>query len=117
MLPAEDDGPLATLLTKAELGEIDRIKSEPATIGLAIFDQDGQVIDLYRLSEEAVAVFSNIFDIVGTLGDDLAEPEPVPSILFESRTFEAVGLPLSAANMVVLKRKRSRGEEGLRNVG
>ncbi len=104
-------------LTSEETVELARIQTDPSVIGYAVIGLDGTEIEASGAYSSAIApVFSNVFDLSDRIGSEFGEEDGCPMLFIESPKFEVVGLRLTSARVVIVKRKGKRVSEGLRSV-
>lgn len=106
---------LATVLTDTEGQEFESVIGDASVQGWSVFDADGAAVASDGVSETVMAVCSNILDMAKLVGEDLGEGEPRPALTFAKRGLEMYTLPLTAANVLVVKDKSSGFRREFRN--
>lgn len=109
-----DDEALDGVLTEREFTEVERILGGESVVGYAVFDGQGGSLKRVGISDNSVAVFSNLMDISERIGGELGETAPRPAMMFSGHATEMLALPLNDANLLVLKDKGAN--RGLRDV-
>ena len=105
-------------LTSEETVELARIQADPSVIGYAIVGLDGTEIEASGAWSSMIApVFSNVFELSDRIGAEFGEEDGCPMLFMENPNFEVIGLRLTSARVVIVKRKGKRASEGLRSVG
>ncbi|MEM1383061.1 MAG: hypothetical protein AAF713_10790 [Pseudomonadota bacterium] len=117
MILTDERTDVAAFLSAEECEEIDRIKADESVAGYALFNEQGEILEINELAEDIVAVFANVFDLARRLGKDLGESDCFPMAIYENRSFEVLAIALSASRMVVIRRKGAKKLRGLRSVG
>lgn len=102
-----DSTSLGTLLSDREQDELQKIVSGDQVVGYAVFDGEGAAVKLSGVSENSVAVFSNLMDIAERIGTELGESAPRPAMMFSCPSMELLALPLTTANFLVVKDRTS----------
>lgn len=108
----------ARYLTTHETIEMARIQKDPDVIAYALLGLDGTEIEASGAWSSMLApVFANVFDLADRLGEEVGEEDTCPMMFMESPDFEIVGITLTSAKAVIVKRKQRKVREGLRSVG
>ena len=104
-------------LTSEETVELARIQADASVIGYAVIGMDGSEIEASGPWSSMIApVFSNIFDLSDRIGTEFGEEEGCPMLFVENQNLELIGLRLTFARAVIVRRKGKRVAEGLRSV-
>ncbi len=98
---------LASKLDGEEVKAIKDAVGDDTVRGWSVFDAEGIEIVSESVSETVTAVCSNVLDLAETIGTELNETDPKPSITFIKGARELHAEPLAAANLVVLRDKTS----------
>lgn len=98
--------PVDGVIDAAESSEVKTIIKNENVVGFSIFDADGNTVQSKGVSDTTIAVFSNLFEHTAKIGSELGEALPRPSIMFSGRETELVALPLTRANVLILKDKK-----------
>jgi len=106
----------AVFLTSQESSQLDRLKEDPTIIGHAMVSLDGEELESSGIWESAVPVFENIFDIAAQVGPEIGETGPCSLVSVESPAFEVIGVSMSSARAVFLRRKGRAPEKVLSSV-
>lgn len=105
-----------SVLTSAEHAEFEKLIEDPAIIGHALYQRDGEELALDGLWEDTVPVLSNILDLAETIGTALGGGEGAAVMIAENAQFELSSVALSSVHAVLLKKKSSRKVGGLHSV-
>ena len=117
MVPNEKNQSVSSFLTPQELAEFAKLRRDPDVTGYALIGFDGEEIDSSGVWDTTVPVFANIFDLADGLGGEFGEERSASMVILESGALEVVGLTLSSAKAVIVRRKAAKPREGLRSVG
>lgn len=114
-LTQDDEHEAQEFLAPEEVQELNLLAADPATLGLHIMTRDGAVVRSEGLwTDVAPPVFSNVLRIASLMGQEFGETSRNISVFTENGEMEIAILPLSKADAVVIRQRKSTG--GLANV-
>jgi len=95
------------LLSDAEYDEVKELRAHPATISHVLLSTELEVLDSENVDETNAAALANVFEICGTLTDEIGQKQHVATV-FEGRDMEITCKCLENARLVLFRAKGNR---------